>query len=53
VSEDLIQRLQRVAGFWNVRLHVSWDADYDLVYDVLHPYLGDLNAFVLVVGRLV
>lgn len=52
VSEDLSQALQRMARFRNMLVHVYWQVDYKLVYDVLHEHLDDLQAFVRAIGAL-
>lgn len=52
LSEDLSSRLQRMARFRNMLVHVYWDIDYDQVYEILHTHLDDLSAFVHQVGIL-
>ncbi len=52
LSPGLSARLQRMARFRNMLVHVDWDIDYDQVYDVLQCHLDDLTAFVRAVGNL-
>jgi uncharacterized protein YutE (UPF0331/DUF86 family) len=50
VSGDLSQDLQRMARFRNMLVHVYWEVDYALVFDVLQEHLDDLQAFVRAIG---
>jgi len=52
LSEELSLKLQRMARFRNVLVHVYWDVDYDHVYEILQLHLDDLSAFVHAVGAL-
>ena len=52
LSEDLSSRLQRMARFRNMLVHVYWEVDYDQVYEILQIHLDDLSAFVHAVGAL-
>lgn len=49
LSADLGQRLERMAGFRNVVVHVYQDVDLGIVRDVLENHLGDLIEFVLAI----
>ena len=42
---DLTQRLQHMARFRNLLVHVYWKVDYEQVYDVIQDQLVDLRAF--------
>jgi uncharacterized protein YutE (UPF0331/DUF86 family) len=53
IPPDLASRLQQMARFRNLLVHVYWRIDYGRVYDVLARDLGDLRAFVGVVSQLV
>lgn len=53
ILPDLASRLQQMARFRNLLVHVYWRIDYGRVYDVLEHDLGDLRAFVGVVSQLV
>jgi uncharacterized protein YutE (UPF0331/DUF86 family) len=52
ISQDLSQNLQQMARFRNMLVHVYWDIDYELVYDILQNDLDDLRAFVRAIGVL-
>ena len=45
IPEDLSMRLQQMARFRNLLVHVYWDVDYSRVFDVLESDLEDLRAF--------
>ncbi len=49
---ELTQRLQQMARFRNMLVHVYWDVDYGRVYTILQENLDDLRAFVRAVGAL-
>lgn len=44
-ASDVSERLQRMARFRNLLVHVDWTLDYDRVFDVLERDLGDPRAF--------
>lgn len=45
VPADLAQRLQQMARFRNMLVHVYWKIDYGRLYDLIHQSLGDLKSF--------
>lgn len=45
ISPDLAQRLQRMARFRNLLVHLYWRVDNRRVYEVITDDLGDLDAF--------
>ncbi len=45
IPADLSDRLQRMARFRNLLVHVYWKIDYGQVYDIIATRLGDLRAF--------
>lgn len=45
IHSDLSSRLQQMARFRNLLVHVYWKIDYGQVYDVITTRLGDLRAF--------
>jgi Uncharacterized conserved protein len=53
ISEDLTKRLQHMARFRNLLVHVYWKIDYSRVYTVICDHLGDLRAFVSTMAQLV
>ena len=45
IPADLTERLQRMARFRNLLVHVDWKIDYRQVHAALREDLGDLRAF--------
>jgi uncharacterized protein YutE (UPF0331/DUF86 family) len=45
IQADLSERLQRMARFRNLLVHVYWTVDYGRVFDVLEHDLPDLREF--------
>lgn len=45
VSSDLATRLQRMARFRNLVVHLYWQVDDAKVYDIVRSDLGDLEEF--------
>jgi uncharacterized protein YutE (UPF0331/DUF86 family) len=45
IPDDLSDRLQRMARFRNLLVHVYWTVDYGRVFDVLEQDLEDLREF--------
>jgi uncharacterized protein YutE (UPF0331/DUF86 family) len=45
IPADLSQRLQQMARFRNLLVHVYWKIDYGQVYEVMMTRLDDLRAF--------
>lgn len=45
LSSDLAERLQRMARFRNLLVHVYWRVDNRRVYEVIRDNLGDLDTF--------
>ncbi len=52
VPEELSRRLQQMARFRNMLVHVYWDVDYERIYTMLQANLDDLRAFVQALGEL-
>jgi uncharacterized protein YutE (UPF0331/DUF86 family) len=53
VPPELAGRLQSMARFRNLLVHMYWKVDYGRVYDLLSDGLGDLRAFSSTIVRLV
>ncbi len=53
ISEDLTKRLQQIARFRNLLVHVYWNIDYSRVYTVICGHLDDLRAFASAMAQLV
>ena len=49
---ELAGRLQQMARFRNLLVHMYWKIDYGQVFDVLHQNLKDLRGFAAAVVRL-
>lgn len=52
VSADLAGRLQQMARFRNLLVHVYWKVDYGQVYEVIQKHLKDLRDFRAAMARL-
>ena len=52
VPQELSRRLQQMARFRNMLVHVYWDVDYERIYTMLQENLDDLRAFVQALGEL-
>jgi uncharacterized protein YutE (UPF0331/DUF86 family) len=52
ISPELTMRLQQMARFRNLLVHLYWKIDYEQVYDVVQNNLGDLRQFQAAVVRL-
>jgi uncharacterized protein YutE (UPF0331/DUF86 family) len=51
LEAPLAERLERMAGFRNVIVHLYQDVDLGIVRDVVENHLGDLLEFVEVIRR--
>jgi uncharacterized protein YutE (UPF0331/DUF86 family) len=45
ISQPLAERLQQMARFRNLLVHMYWRIDYERVYQILQNDLGDLREF--------
>ncbi|MBI4264562.1 MAG: DUF86 domain-containing protein [Acidobacteria bacterium] len=45
ITRALADRLQRMARFRNLLIHMYWKVDYERVYQILRDDLDDLRAF--------
>ncbi len=52
VEPELGRRLQRMARFRNMLVHVYWKVDYEQVYRILRENLKDLRNFCTVIVKL-
>lgn len=52
IPPDLSERLQQMARFRNLLVHVYWTIDYDRVFDMLEHHTGDLREFSRIVAAL-
>lgn len=46
VPNSLINRLIEMAKFRNRIVHIYWEVDEDLVYDIIQNYLSDFELFI-------
>jgi uncharacterized protein YutE (UPF0331/DUF86 family) len=53
IAPDLSSRLQQMARFRNLLVHVYWNVDYDRVFDLLETDLDDLREFARTIAGLV
>lgn len=53
IAPELAERLQQMARFRNVLVHMYWKLDYRQVYQILQHNLGDLRAFGAAVVQLI
>lgn len=52
IGDELTERLQRMARFRNLLVHMYWKIDYTRVHDVIRQHLGDLRAFASAIAAL-
>lgn len=45
ISADLSERLQKMARFRNLLIHMYWKVDYDTLYEIIQNHLNDLRQF--------
>ena len=45
ISADLRDRLQKMARFRNLLIHVYWTIDYEQIYEIIQTQLKDLREF--------
>ncbi|OFV90290.1 MAG: hypothetical protein A3G76_04750 [Acidobacteria bacterium RIFCSPLOWO2_12_FULL_65_11] len=53
VPAELAERLQQMARFRNLLVHIYWKLDYGQVYEILQRNLGDLRQFASIVAALI
>lgn len=53
ISENLTKRLQQMACFRNLLVHVYWKIDYSRLYTVIRDDLCDLRVFASAMAQLV
>jgi len=51
VDEELTNKLLDMTGFRNIIAHDYGEIDYDIVYNVLHDKLADIEKFLEVVKQ--
>lgn len=53
ISNELTEKLVKMVGFRNVIAHDYEKVNYDIVYDILHHRLKDIEEFLEIVEKLV
>lgn len=53
ITQDLSERLQKMARFRNLLVHVYWKINYDIVYEVIQHNLNDLRQFSRAIASLI
>ncbi|MCX5815828.1 MAG: DUF86 domain-containing protein [Proteobacteria bacterium] len=52
ITPDLSGRLQKMARFRNLLVHMYWKLDYTILYDIIENNLGDLREFMRAIASL-
>ncbi len=52
VPDFLIKRLVEMAKFRNRIVHVYWEIDEDLIFEIIQDYLNDFNLFIQAVLKI-
>ena len=52
VPDSLIERLVEMAKFRNRIVHVYWEIDEDLIYEIIQDYLNDFDLFIQAVLKI-
>jgi uncharacterized protein YutE (UPF0331/DUF86 family) len=51
ITSDFSQQLQKMAKFRNRLVHLYWDIDVQMIYDIIQNKLGDFEKFAQIVLR--
>jgi len=51
ISKKLCQQLVKMVGFRNIIAHDYGEIDYDIVYDILHHRLEDIEQFIRIIEK--
>ncbi len=52
IQKDLSERLQRMARFRNLLVHMYWKMDYETLYEIIQHNLADLRQFSRIIASL-
>jgi len=52
LDDNLAEQLTKMVGFRNIIVHDYEEVDYDVVYDILHNRLKDIEAFLKIVAKM-
>ncbi|MBZ0160120.1 MAG: DUF86 domain-containing protein [bacterium] len=53
IPASLMERLQQMARFRNLLVHVYWKIDYGQVHEIIRQHLGDLRSFASAIVKLI
>jgi uncharacterized protein YutE (UPF0331/DUF86 family) len=53
IPASLMERLQQMARFRNLLVHVYWKIDYGQVHEIIRRNLGDLRSFASAIVKLI
>jgi uncharacterized protein YutE (UPF0331/DUF86 family) len=51
IDKKLCQQMVRMVGFSNIISHDYGEIDYDIVYDILHHRLEDIEEFIEIINK--
>jgi uncharacterized protein YutE (UPF0331/DUF86 family) len=51
IDKKLCQQMVRMVGFRNIISHDYGEIDYDIVYDILHQRLKDIEEFIEIINK--
>ena len=51
LKKDLSDRLVQMAKFRNLIIHLYWEVDNERVYEILVKNLGDIDEFLVAIGK--
>jgi uncharacterized protein YutE (UPF0331/DUF86 family) len=51
INKELVEQLIKMVGFRNIIAHDYEEIDYDIVYDVLHHRLKDIEKFIEIIKK--
>ena len=51
ISQDLLDQMMHMVGFRNIITHDYLQINYDIVYDIIHNRLKDIDEFVLAITK--
>ena len=51
ITEDLTQKLIKMAKFRNLLIHIYWEVDDNKIYDITKKDLGDMEEFLEQIGQ--
>ncbi len=49
IKAEMVEKMISMVGFRNVLVHEYEDINLDIVYNILHHYLNDINEYLLAI----